>query len=280
MNPTFFADKNLLQVPLNRAAYSDRTAWLMAECSRLAYENLKSEDSRLMAGGFQLIRVFKDQKVGTYAYLAKRDDMAVLAFRGTEQNFNDIIIDLKIRFYETNAGRMHRGFLEAYQVIAKEVQKEINQLKDVPIYVTGHSLGGALAVVATASLASDNIAACYTFGCPKVGDQEFSLRNNKIPIYRVINSNDIITYVPMFNIRYQGIGDIRYLSHNNELLYARDKVEETKMFLTYFIPTRLRQFFLRHRISEYCEKLKIIAEKRATYKKLEVGYSAPAFNVT
>ena len=89
----------------------------------------------------------------------------------------------------------------------------------------------------------------------------------------MINCNDIITYVPMFNFRYKGIGDIRYLSRNNELLYARDKIEEAKLFLTYFIPTRLRQFFLRHRIGEYCEKLEAIAVKRATYQTLDVGYS-------
>ncbi len=34
---TYFAEKSLLSPPVKRAAYSDRTSWLMAEMSRLAY---------------------------------------------------------------------------------------------------------------------------------------------------------------------------------------------------------------------------------------------------
>ncbi len=33
----YFKYKELLEPPVKRAAYSDRTAWLMAEMSRLAY---------------------------------------------------------------------------------------------------------------------------------------------------------------------------------------------------------------------------------------------------
>ena len=41
---SFFSDPALLNTsPIKRAAYSDRTAWLMAEISRLAYEELPCE---------------------------------------------------------------------------------------------------------------------------------------------------------------------------------------------------------------------------------------------
>ncbi len=41
------SDKRLLSTPVGRAAYSDRTAWLMAEMSALAYEKFESRPELL-----------------------------------------------------------------------------------------------------------------------------------------------------------------------------------------------------------------------------------------
>ena len=54
-------------------------------------------------------------------------------------------------------------------------------------YITGHSLGGALAQIASAALSRDNLAACYTFGSPRVGTAGFD-EQVKCPHYRVINN--------------------------------------------------------------------------------------------
>ena len=65
-------------------------------------------------------------------------------------------------------------------------------------FVAGHSLGGALALMATAELANhddpdvrDSIAACYTFGCPRAGDASFDLFV-KAPLYRITNGVDLV----------------------------------------------------------------------------------------
>ena len=57
---------------------------------------------------------------------------------------------------------------------------------DLGLYVTGHSLGGALAQRATAALDRDTLAACYTFGSPRVATLAFD-RLDKAPHYRVVN---------------------------------------------------------------------------------------------
>ena len=53
----------------------------------------------------------------------------------------------------------------------------------VPLYVTGHSLGGAFATITAASILRDSaftrgsssiLAGTYTFGAPRVGDADFS----------------------------------------------------------------------------------------------------------
>ena len=70
-----------------------------------------------------------------------------------------------------------------------------------PIYSTGHSLGGALALIASAALGGtsglgDRIAAVYTFGAPRVGQSNFLEIIVKAPHYRVINSGDVVPLVP------------------------------------------------------------------------------------
>jgi len=66
----------------------------------------------------------------------------------------------------------------------------------VPIYITGHSLGGALAQIAAAVLGSDQVGACYTYGSPRVGNSYFDLWV-KVPSYRVLNYADIVPQVPL-----------------------------------------------------------------------------------
>lgn len=229
----------LMSPPVGRAAYSDRTAWLMAQMSRLAYEpferkrpetsdwaerllgisdpaavkKLLEEFLEESAGhqfedgglaeqldqyGFKILALF--DKKDTQVFLAVRDDpeMVVLAFRGTEGNSKaDILSDLDLRFVKTEDGKVHRGFLTAFEQVAPEIREALKlaQVGDRPIYITGHSLGGALAIIAAKELESDQVAACYTFGSPKVGDQEFGT-DIKPPVYRLVNSADLVPRVP------------------------------------------------------------------------------------
>lgn len=233
----YFGYTKLLSPPIRRAAYSDRTAWLMAEMSRLAYLLFEKDDSELKSAlskaNFELMRFFDCE--GTQAFLATRDadKMAVLAFRGTQkEDPKDIITDLQARFYhDKNGVKIHDGFNRAFQCVEKDIRDAVEKLKDYSLYVAGHSLGGALALIATRALNSDNLAACYTFGSPKVANEEFD-DDIKPPIYRIVNTYDLVpisppTYVfevlsilPWEKIRnfalkflgYDHHGDMRYLS--------------------------------------------------------------------
>lgn len=100
----YFKYKELLEPPVKRVAYSDRTAWLMAEMSRLAYmkfeENPDELKKALAQANFEIVQIFNSN--GTQAFLAKRDmdKMAVLSFRGTEkEDPRDIVTDLNAGFY-------------------------------------------------------------------------------------------------------------------------------------------------------------------------------------
>ena len=229
----FFDPKHLLRPPVARAAYSDRTAWLMSKCAALAYERFEDDDGaglkvQLANGGFQLVRPFNAD--GTQAYLASSAIFAVLAFRGTEKDFKDIRSDLDARFYGTEGGRMHRGFHAAYDPIADDVRAATEDLGNQPLYVTGHSLGGALATVAAWDLERDTLAACYTFGSPRVGDQDLDAAL-KAPVYRVVNAADIVPRVPFMAMGYRHVGDLRYLTRDGRLIRSASAFRTAGRFL-------------------------------------------------
>lgn len=204
-----FADGGkLLQPPAQRAAYSDRTAWLMAELAALSYKKFETDKDQkakllttLKEAGFTRTKFFDAPETGTQAMLAVRPNkFAVLAFRGTEKNGKDIKTDLNARFYKTAAGKGHQGFCKAFQSIEADIRKaidaELKKQADLPIFLTGHSLGGALATVAAQELEETyTIAACYTFGSPRVGNAEWS-DSLKTAVYRVVHGADGVPMVP------------------------------------------------------------------------------------
>ena len=160
--------------------------------------DLEALKDHLGKAGFGLTEIFNEG--GTQAFLAKReiDKVAVLAFRGTEaDSWKDVQTDLKFRFYKGDHGvKMHRGFRDAYKKVEKKIKSAINkETKGYTLYITGHSLGGALAIIATRELERDSLAACYTFGSPRVGNEELG-EEIRAPIYRIINAADGVPRVP------------------------------------------------------------------------------------
>jgi triacylglycerol lipase len=266
---------NLLTPPIYRAAYSDRTAWIMASMAHLAYDRF--EDSRiarklfiakLQGGGFKLIKTFYSKETDTQAFLAESNDgYAVLAFRGTEiSKRQDMKIDAQAMKVSVLDGRIHAGFRNAYESVAKEIEKSILKLKDTPLYITGHSLGAALATVATQRLEHhlkirEMIAACYTFGSPRVGDSHYDIEF-KSPIYRIVNTTDIVTVIPLVAMGYVHIGDIRYLGRlDGEFRRGIPFLQRWYLFML-----TLLKFFgpviKDHEIAEYRRKLEAIARDR------------------
>lgn len=254
-----------LPAPVKRAAYSDRTAWLMAIMSELAYTKFDEEDDAtlatlatqlatelaslsdesppvdkiklirkvllnntegenkvlraiLEAGGLKLKGIVYDPGTDTQGFVAYREPdedglgFAIIAFRGTQQikdwlsnvDANKVPIKSPRAQQDRELGKVHRGFHNAYQSVHPQILKHLEGLEALPIYITGHSLGGALATLATWYLSGDKLAACYTFGAPRVGDKGLSDLFHT-PIYRINNGADPVPFVPASDIFVDGI---------------------------------------------------------------------------
>ena len=301
MTNGYFVPKRLLDAPLARAAYSDRTAWVLVQMAELGYGNfetptgLKALKADLANGGFILVDIFvssSGKDTGTEAFLAHRDNKFwVLSFRGTTANAKDIFTDLNARFLDTPEGRAHKGFLMAYRSVEEKIKKAIKKIPSgASFYITGHSLGGALATVATMQLENVfPVSACYTFGSPRVGTEEW-VTEIKAPIYRVVNSSDGVPLLPFSSFMtaipvvkhlvkligkfgffgFQHVGSFKYINSEKNLkigsaaTIARLKQIGVNFFTGIFSRdiAKFRFFFRDHRIKLYQDGLKNWAEKR------------------
>lgn len=132
----------------------------------------------------------------------------IIVFRGTA-NPKEWIANFQARQsdYVTTAGvkgQVHTGFLRLYDQLSPQVRAIANQFASaVPCYVTGHSLGGAMATLATADLVQNNRSLAtqlqlYSYAAPRVGDLAFAkflaaiAPNN----FRVFNLSDLVPMVP------------------------------------------------------------------------------------
>jgi hypothetical protein len=224
--------------------------------------------AKLEGGGFELLKTFNSKETDTQAFLAKsREGYAVLSFRGTEvAKRKDILIDAKATRISVLEGRIHSGFRIAYGSVAEEIEESVLNLGKMPLYITGHSLGAALATVATQNLEHNPrireiIAACYTFGSPRVGNDQYDIEF-KSPIYRIVNTTDVVTVIPLLAMGYIHIGDVRFLGRKDGE-FRRGVPALGRGYL--FLLTMFRFFgpiVGDHAIVEYRRKLEAIAQKR------------------
>ena len=129
--------------------------------------------------GWTLLDTFSTN--ATQGFIAYGDRFAALAFRGTEADrIGDIKADAKaVQTTCPTGGRVHSGFKEQYDDVASRVEKLLDreEVKGKPLFIAGHSLGGAVATIAARRLtAAHRVAACYTYGSPRVGTEHWSGR--------------------------------------------------------------------------------------------------------
>src|SRR5262245_8521723 len=201
-----------------------RNATFLALASEIAYSPAEAgtaafRDELGMSG--KLISVDNTQ-----AYVAASDGHVVVAFRGSENpatldglkdwlmtNAMNLLIlptgPLGADFAAAGVGaRWHQGFVTAITEIWDPLfaaTTEQLKAKDRPLWVTGHSLGGALALLAAWLFLRRTVLVhqVYTFGAPMVGNKDVAAAFNREyagKVFRFINSPDPVPLLPMMSL--------------------------------------------------------------------------------
>ena len=180
-------------------------ALTLAEVSEAAYEDDPAQQrSVLKKIGFESSSMIEQAHL--QAVVAFHQDLVVVGFRGTDPDeLSDWITDSKFLKDPVGEGMMHRGFHQATAKIDPVVLQAIeagSARKNAPIWVTGHSLGGALALGFAFQLAEETereLAGVITFGQPRLldgalaGEINAKLGNKYI---RFQNGRDVVPQIP------------------------------------------------------------------------------------
>ncbi len=201
-----------------------RNALFLARACELAYLNEPEGSPRFRSElGLEAKLISVDN---TQVYVAENEQAIVVAFRGSEApttmdglkdwlltNANNYLILPAGRsgteFVAAGVGaRFHRGFLDALAMVWKPLFTAVDQAakaKERPLWITGHSLGGAIALLAAWRFRRNFLAVqeIITFGAPMIGndaaakafEQHFSGK-----IYRYVDLEDVVPHLPSVSL--------------------------------------------------------------------------------
>lgn len=191
-----------------------RQSLLFAELSKVSYYRPDIVNAALSAAGFENIEFF--DRDGAQAYVFESQHDCIVVCRGTEPNeWNDIKADVNaLTVLAETAGRVHRGFKREVDDLWPRLERSLKD-NEKPLWFAGHSLGGAMATICAGrcKLAEipSNPTGLFTYGSPRVGTQRY-INYVKIPHYRWVNNNDVVTRVPPAWMGYRHSGRELYFN--------------------------------------------------------------------
>jgi triacylglycerol lipase len=186
---------------------------VFANISAITYDNPNASKSKFKALGYTIVEFFDIDNA--QAYLLKGSDgIHVLSFRGTEVSEpSDILADLKAgKNIEAIGGKIHVGFKGEINKLWPSIEKAVAGIDR--LYVTGHSLGAAMATIASGRMQS-KVLALVTFGSPRVGNKEY-VKCLTVTHYRVQNNCDDVTKVPFRLMGFRHHGTHKYMNYYGE----------------------------------------------------------------
>jgi hypothetical protein len=172
-----------------------------AQRAELAYEQDTTITQR--SGPDVTVAISPPVALGVKAYVETDDDARVqwIVVRGTSNLAN---IRSNVDYNKAVESRLqvplHKGFsdaaLQVYQ-FAKPLLK-----KDYETRISGHSLGGAAAVIVLMLLKEDGykLGQAMTFGQPKVTNREGARKYGGLPLLRFVNAKDPVPLLPPFEV--------------------------------------------------------------------------------
>jgi triacylglycerol lipase len=150
-----------------------------------------------------------------FGYILESPSSIFIVFRGTKTVGDwgsDIYTIMETFSYTRNSGKVHKGFLSVYNSVREDVMEYLQDLDPKKtLYITGHSLGGALATLCTLDV-SENTQfkqpVMITFAAPRVGNKAFveKFDNTIEAAYRIVNSEDYVPVIPPPELGFLHVG--------------------------------------------------------------------------
>ena len=208
-------------------------AYWMARLSKEVYirtseNDLKPNETKILDSILQddakFISVHSYDKESAQGAVIEHEDFLCMSFRGTDEAV-DWIDNINAFARAELFGEFHRGFWNSTEDIWAEMYatyKELMSQKKRSLFITGHSLGGAMATIAAAKLVHRDLPfiSVYTFGQPRVMTRSTARIFNaecKSRFYRFQNNNDIVTRVPARLMGYSHVGNCIYISEDQKI---------------------------------------------------------------
>ncbi|CEF69934.1 Lipase, class 3 family-containing protein [Strongyloides ratti] len=235
-----------LITPFTLATYSDGLARkVMLSMSSAAYSDIPERCIKNVFGqsgvfGRQVSvtcdKVSNDRCSG-FTAVSHDDKAIIISFRGSTgflqlaQEASGEIFNKPIPFFSGGAVSLY--FYNAFNDVWTKGLKDSflglkNKYPTYKVYVTGHSLGGAMACICAATIVksgyiSSNNILLYTMGEPRVGDDDFVKGFDKLNIeaYRIIHKHDLVPHLPPDHL-------FGYKHHKEEIFYNNDMTSGSK----------------------------------------------------
>lgn len=192
---------------------------------------------------FSVAQFIKDKPTDTQVLVVDGADRIVIAFKGTTSMKN---LQTDVNTFYSNArsllptmlgsedeegdtaannnpmlrsntwrfARVHKGFALAYAAIAPMLLSTVKRLQEErrrPVFITGHSLGGALSTICSLDLSlrlglTRQEIFVSTFGAPRVGNRQFATFYDSIaPIHwRIVVGPDVVAKLPRIGFSHVG----------------------------------------------------------------------------
>jgi triacylglycerol lipase len=250
------------QVALNLAKLS-QWAYPGEKCTNPNYSSfsefhgdMKNKRKKIKKLGFKKFVYSYSQNLEILVLIFRGRRDTIFSFRGTVvNNFINWNVDLRIWFKTLGKTiKVHQGFYQALDSIWSGLVSYIDKKRYHRVWLTGHSLGGALALLAGIRMfrefeteSKELISGIYTFGAPRIGDKEFQAlfdSNLKDRCFTFSNYNDIVSVIPPFIKRimeYTNVGNLFYFDKSGglQLLDQLSYFETVKQFLAGYFHEQL-----------------------------------------
>ncbi len=176
------------------------SAYSLAYACKLSYKSGSLVET-VVTGTWEFDRCRLFDRGDNQGFIGWTDQLVVLTFRGTD-GLRDFFYDFNFAPRDLDRFHVHRGFWDCFEAARDDVAEGLREAEagGKRLFITGHSLGGALATLAAAEFHREyDITGVYTYGKPATGLRNFAdYLNSELDgrCFRFANRGDVITRVP------------------------------------------------------------------------------------